>query len=59
MFSYGIQAEIGTRVLDQVGRGTAILEPRGQRWVVRHTRTSISRGAQVIHHFRNERVTPG
>ncbi len=40
MFSYGIQAEMGTRVLDQVGRGTAILERRGQRWVVRHTQTS-------------------
>ncbi|MEO5590066.1 MAG: nuclear transport factor 2 family protein [Gemmatimonadaceae bacterium] len=40
MFSYGIQGEMGTRVLDQVGRGTAILERRGQRWVVRHTQTS-------------------
>ncbi len=40
MFSYGIQAEMGTRALDQVGRGTAILERRGSKWVVRHTQTS-------------------
>lgn len=40
MFSYGIQAEMGTRALDQVGRGTAILERRGSKWIVRHTQTS-------------------
>ena len=40
MFSYGIQAEMGARTIDQVGRGTAILELRGKRWVVRHTQTS-------------------
>ncbi len=40
VFSYGIRAELGTRALDQVGRGTAILERRGANWVVRHTQTS-------------------
>jgi len=40
MFSYAIQAEMGARTIDQVGRGTAILELRGTRWVVRHTQTS-------------------
>lgn len=40
MFSYGIQGALGTRTLDQVGRGTAILERRGQKWIVRHTQTS-------------------
>lgn len=39
-FSYAIRGEMGTRALDQVGRGTAILERRGARWVVRHTQTS-------------------
>ena len=39
-FRYAIAAELGERKLDQVGRGTAILEKRGNRWVVRHTQTS-------------------
>jgi ketosteroid isomerase-like protein len=39
-FSYAIQAELGARTLDQVGRGTAILERRGNRWIVRHTQTT-------------------
>ena len=40
IFRYTLQAKIGERNLDMVGRGTAILEQRGDRWVVRHTHTS-------------------
>ena len=40
IFRYTIQAELGTRTLDLVGRGTAILEKRRGRWVVRHTQTA-------------------
>lgn len=40
IFRYSIRAEYRERELDQVGRGTAILERRGDRWVVRHTQTS-------------------
>ena len=39
-FRYAIAGQLGERTLDQVGRGTAILERRGARWVVRHTQTS-------------------
>ena len=39
-FRYAIAADLGKRKLDQVGRGTAILERRGGRWMVRHTQTS-------------------
>jgi ketosteroid isomerase-like protein len=40
IFRYSLRAEYQGRELDQVGRGTAILERRGDRWVVRHTQTS-------------------
>jgi len=40
MFRYTLQAKMGERTLDMVGRGTAILERRGDAWVVRHTHTS-------------------
>lgn len=42
VFRYGLQATVGARAVDVVGRGTAILERqgRGGRWVVRHTQTS-------------------
>lgn len=39
-FRYAIAGQLGERTLDQVGRGTAILERRGAWWVVRHTQTS-------------------
>jgi ketosteroid isomerase-like protein len=44
IFRYNLKGEMGSRTLDNVGRGTAILERRGSgasaRWVVRHTQTS-------------------
>lgn len=40
IFRYAIKADINGRAIDNVGRGTAILERRGQKWVVRHTQTS-------------------
>lgn len=40
MFRYALQAEMGSRTVDVVGRGTAVLERRGGRWIVRHTQTS-------------------
>lgn len=40
IFRYTLKGELGTRVLDLVGRGTAILERRGHRWIIRHTHTS-------------------
>lgn len=40
IYRYSLKAEYQGRELDQVGRGTAILERRGNRWVVRHTQTS-------------------
>lgn len=40
IFRYTIRGRAGERDLDLVGRGTAILERRGSRWVARHTQTS-------------------
>lgn len=40
IFRYNLKAETGGRSLDLVGRGTAILEKRAGRWVVRHTHTA-------------------
>jgi ketosteroid isomerase-like protein len=40
LFRYTLKAEVNGRMSDAVGRGTAILERRGPRWVVRHTQTS-------------------
>lgn len=40
MFRYALQADVDGKPVDVVGRGTAILERRGGRWIVRHTQTS-------------------
>ena len=40
IFRYALQAEVDGKVIDNVGRGTAILERRGARWIVRHTQTT-------------------
>ena len=40
MFRYALAADVSGRPMDIVGRGTAILERRGTRWVVRHTQTA-------------------
>ena len=40
IFRYNLKAATGGRVLDLVGRGTAILEKKNERWVVRHTHTA-------------------
>jgi ketosteroid isomerase-like protein len=40
IFRYTLQAKMGERTLDMVGRGTAVLDQRGDRWVIRHTHTS-------------------
>ena len=39
LFRYSLKAEVNGRTVDVFGRGTAILERRGLRWVVRHTQT--------------------
>ena len=39
LFRYTLKANVNGRAIDAVGRGTAILERRGGRWVVRHTQT--------------------
>lgn len=40
IFRYTLKGKVGERLIDNVGRGTAILERRGTKWVVRHTQTS-------------------
>ena len=40
IFRYALQATTAERTIDVVGRGTAILERKGSRWIVRHTQTS-------------------
>ena len=40
IFRYALQATMPERAVDVVGRGTAVLERRGGRWIVRHTQTS-------------------
>ena len=39
-FRYAIRADLRGQAIDQVGRGTAILERSGNRWVIRHLQTS-------------------
>lgn len=39
-FRYAMIAQMGERTMDMIGRGTAILERSGNRWMVRHTHTS-------------------
>lgn len=40
IFRYTLKATMDGRAADVVGRGTAILERHGSRWVVRHTQAS-------------------
>lgn len=40
IFRYHLRAETPERLVDNIGRGTAILENRQGRWVVRHTHTA-------------------
>lgn len=40
IFRYTLKADVNGKPADIVGRGTAVLELRGSRWVVRHTQTS-------------------
>lgn len=40
IFRYDLQIELADRSVDNVGRGTAILEKRDGRWVVRHMQTA-------------------
>jgi len=40
LYRYALSADLGGRAIDAVGRGTAILERSGGRWIVRHTQTS-------------------
>lgn len=39
LFRYALKADVNGRAADVFGRGTAILEWRGTRWVVRHMQT--------------------
>ncbi|MBI3568871.1 MAG: nuclear transport factor 2 family protein [Gemmatimonadetes bacterium] len=39
LFTYTLKADVNERAADSVGRGTAVLERRGTRWVVRHMQT--------------------
>jgi ketosteroid isomerase-like protein len=38
-YRYALAADIGERKIDAIGRGTAILERRGEKWIVRLTQT--------------------
>ncbi|MBW7933986.1 MAG: nuclear transport factor 2 family protein [Gemmatimonadaceae bacterium] len=40
IFRYALTADMPDRKVDVVGRGTAILERRGNRWIVRLTQTA-------------------
>lgn len=40
IYRYALAAEVDGRAVDVVGRGTAILERNGLRWIVRHTQTA-------------------
>jgi ketosteroid isomerase-like protein len=40
MFRYTLSATMGERRIDNVGRGTMILERTGDRWRIRHSHTS-------------------
>ncbi len=39
LFTYTLKADVNGRAADSIGRGTALLERRGGRWVVRHMQT--------------------
>jgi ketosteroid isomerase-like protein len=40
IFRYNLKADLDGRSLDLVGRGTAVLEKKSGRWIVRHTHTA-------------------
>ncbi len=40
IFRYTLRGQVGERALDIVGRGTAIFERHGTKWIVRHSQTS-------------------
>jgi len=40
LFEYDLMIKMGEREMDRVGRGTAVFERRGERWVVRHMQTA-------------------
>jgi len=40
LFEYDLMIKVGEREIDRVGRGTAVFEWRGDRWVVRHMQTA-------------------
>lgn len=40
IYRYHLRAETPERLVDNIGRGTAVLEKRRGRWVVRHTHTA-------------------
>lgn len=40
LFRYTLKADMNGRHVDSIGLGTAILEQRGARWVVRHVQTA-------------------
>jgi ketosteroid isomerase-like protein len=40
IFRYYLKGDLDGRSLDLIGRGTAVLEKKGGRWVVRHTHTA-------------------
>lgn len=40
IFQYVLQADVEGRHADVLGRGTAVFERRGERWVMRHSHTS-------------------
>jgi ketosteroid isomerase-like protein len=40
IFRYDLKLEVGDRQVDNVGRGTVVLEKRGGRWVIRHMQTA-------------------
>lgn len=44
-FKYAISADVGTRHLDSVGLGTAVLEKRGDGWRIVHWHSSAPRRA--------------
>ena len=39
-FRYALAGDLPQQKLDHIGRGTAVLERRANRWVIRHTQTS-------------------
>ncbi len=40
IFRYALSADVNGKPVDVVGRGTAILQRQGSKWIVRHTQTT-------------------